>query len=39
MQKIIQVYFVNIVNQDIFNIYPHVMYIYTKICEKDYRRI
>lgn len=39
MQKIIQVYFVNIVNPDIFIIYPHVMYIYTKICEKDYRRI
>lgn len=39
MQKIIQVYFVNIVNPNIFIIYPHVMYIYTKICEKDYRRI
>lgn len=38
MQKIIQVYFVNIVNPDIFIIYPN-MYIYTKICEKDYCRI
>lgn len=38
-KKIIQVYFVNIVNPNIFIIYPHVMYIYTKICEKDYRRI